>query len=55
MVFGRLGCFFGVHDYKIIRTGPFDFMHKGRVVGESVYYDLQCKICGDVKRRVMKP
>ncbi|AUS03257.1 hypothetical protein SL4_45 [Pseudomonas phage SL4] len=55
MIFGRLWCLFGVHDYKIIRTGPFDYIKKGRVVASYVYYDLQCKVCGDVKRRVMKP
>ncbi|GAB5879811.1 hypothetical protein JMUB7553_27750 [Staphylococcus aureus] len=55
MIFGRLWCLFGVHDYKIVRTGPFDYVHKGVVVESTVYYDLQCKACGDIKRRVVKP
>lgn len=54
MIKGNIWCFFGVHDYKIINSGPFDFMNKGRVVAVSTYYDLQCKRCGKIKRSIMK-
>lgn len=49
----KIWCLLGVHEYETIQKGPFVRKTDGRVCKRGNYYILRCKVCGNVKRRVL--
>lgn len=46
----KLWCFFGVHQYEVLRQGPLTYVnYSGQPTGATGrYYDLRCKCCGKI-------
>lgn len=52
----KVFCFFGVHNFEIIKSGPQIDGYKSRYnskVTYGTYYVLQCKCCGVVKKKIL--
>lgn len=43
----KLWCFFGVHEYEVIKTGRWRAPDTGET---GSYYHSRCKICGKIKQ-----
>lgn len=48
----KIWCFFGVHEYEIVRQGSLNIYGlNNEVVRNHQYYDLRCKVCGRMKMK----
>lgn len=45
-------CFFGVHEYKVIDSGPLRVIDDNdRTVSLGRWYDMRCECCGNLKAK----
>jgi len=49
----RLWCLFGVHGYEIVCSGPYEVKVAGRVIKRCRFYDLRCRVCGKMTKRIL--
>lgn len=46
-------CLIGIHEYKVIDSGPFERRWNGFASDNGSYYILNCQCCGKIKRKVV--